>query len=73
MNDLLTLMHDANKRLVDLDYKTKLLKEWCQQNALKINNSMPFVIVEYLKTLRRDLQSDLDNYYFLTKEKEEGK
>lgn len=72
MNELLTLMHDSAHRI---GFHTQKLEEWLKENAKKmeaagINCSVPFVITEYLKTSRKEIVSQLDDYYNNQKEKQ---
>lgn len=62
------LIHDTNSQIDRLNLYTKKMAEWLKQNAkpisdIGINTSVPFVIVEYLKSIKKELTQSLDEYY----------
>lgn len=77
MTPLGTLIHDTNSELSSLGYQIRKLIEWNENNfkILKDNNlelsSVPFVIIEYLKSGRTKLQDIIDKYYKIQSEKGE--
>lgn len=77
MTPLMSLIHDTNREIQNIEYWIKNMSKWLIKNTqeieskAKVNTSEAFVSIEYMKTVIKELKQDIDNYYI--KAKEEGK
>jgi len=65
---LLDLMHDMANTSTELDTRITQMSKWMKDNAKELNEakiqcSVPYVILEYLKTIHKKQKSIMDEYY----------